>query len=68
MSEVAHASNARAADRGGRVDARRIGVLALVALLILIPMIAGNFLLYGLAGVMIGVIVKQSRRLFARAD
>jgi branched-chain amino acid transport system permease protein len=49
VSELAQASNRPIAGQSGRTDLMRLGLLALVALLMLVPLIAGGFLLYSLA-------------------
>jgi branched-chain amino acid transport system permease protein len=49
VSELAQASNAPLAHEGSRVDMMRLAQIALLALLLLVPLLAGGFLLYSLS-------------------
>jgi branched-chain amino acid transport system permease protein len=49
VSELAQASNAHVTHRGSRADMMRLGQIALLALLVLVPLMAGGFLLYSLS-------------------
>ena len=49
MSDVAHATKRLLAARAGLLDLRRLGVVALMALLVALPLMAGGFLVYSLA-------------------
>lgn len=49
VSDLAQTSKARVSARGGHVDVARLSMLALVAVLSLVPLLAGGFLLYSLS-------------------
>ena len=49
VSELAQVSKAQISDRGSRLDVMRLSLLALLALLIIVPLLAGGFLVYSLS-------------------
>ena len=49
VSELVQASKATVADRGSFPDVMRLSLLALLALLIMVPLVAGGFLVYSLS-------------------
>ncbi|WP_312017354.1 branched-chain amino acid ABC transporter permease [Bradyrhizobium sp. AUGA SZCCT0431] len=49
MSELVQASKATISDRGSYPDVMRLGLVALLALLIMAPLVAGGFLVYSLS-------------------